>query len=272
MPIAQSSLSLRTAPNEPKGSAIARLGGSRLQNQHNSMRYIRLALIFLAVAPVAPAQDEVIVLSPFVVSAAGETGKPPIVVKKRGDFLLLQISLVNDTREPERRRDEVYTTLATMVRNIPKGSRIELFTEEFTLSTSHFQIPLVDVAQKRDTSTVTLYAKIPLSESDDVGQLGDALRKFVRSIKPDGRTEVFSGDLGLSIRNPEKYRYEVIDAIAADVKRLRSAFGDGFEIVVRGLDSRLQWQRSSVSEVELYLPFTYEVFPVGTKKVISTQE
>jgi len=235
------------------------------------MNCIRLALIFIASATFALAQDEVIVLSPFVVSSSRDMGKPPIVVKKRGDFLLLEISLVNDTREPEKRRDEVYATLATMVRGIPQNSRIELFTREFTLSPSNYQIPLVDVAEKRDTSSVTLYAKIPLSESDNVGPLADALRMFVRSIKPDGRTEVFHGDLGLSIRNPEKYRYEVINAIATDVKRLREAFGDGFEIVVRGLDSRLTWERSSVSEVELFLPFSYEVFPVRSGKVIGIE-
>ncbi|ACB73644.1 hypothetical protein [Opitutus terrae] len=230
---------------------------------------IALVAILLCLALTARAQDEVIVLSPFEISSARATEKPPIVVKKRADYLLLQISLVNDTREPERRRDEVYATLSGMVTGVPRGSKIELFTEEFTLNPGHYQIPLNDVSEKRDTSRVTLYAKIPLSESDDVGALAEALRSFVRSIRGDGRTEVFTGDLGLSIRNPERYRYDVIQAIAADVKRLREMFGEGFEIVVKGLDARLKWERSSVSEVELYLPFAYEVFPIRGSTVIT---
>lgn len=216
----------------------------------------------LGLGAIAQAQDEVILLSPFEVSSTTATGKPPIVVKKRADFLLLQISLVNDTREPEQRREEVYSTLKAMVGDVPKGAKIELFTEEFTLTRESFQIPLVDVTEKRDTSRVTLYAKIPLTDADDVGGLSQTLRSYVRSIKGEGRTEVFAGDLGLSIRNPERYRYEVVQAVAADVKKLREAFGDAFEIVVTGLDRRLMWQRASISEVELYLPFAYEVFPV----------
>ena len=213
------------------------------------------------------AQDEALVLSPFTVSSDKASTKPPVVLKRRADFLLLQITIVNDTREEEKRRDEVYATLRGMIAGIPKDSKIELFTEEFTLSPTHYQLPLVEVADKRDTTNVTLFAKVPLVESDDAGVLADKLRVFVRSVKVQGRTEVFTGDIGLSIRNPEKYRYEVVQAIAADVKKLREAFGDSFEIIVKGLDARLQWQRSSVSEVELFLPFKYELFPVKMSKI-----
>ncbi len=215
----------------------------------------------------AHASDEVLVLSPFEISSARATEKPPIVIKKRADFLLLEITLVNDTREPERRRDEVYSTLKAMVAQVPAAARIELFTEEFTLTAQNYQIPLAEAQDKRDTSRVTLYAKIPLADSDDVGALSATLRGYVRSIKGDGRTEVFTGDLGLSIKNPERYRYEVVQAIANDVKRLREMFGDGFEITVKGLDARLKWERASISEVELFLPFSYDVFPIKGGKI-----
>jgi hypothetical protein len=94
----------------------------------------------------------------------------------------------------------------------------------------------------------------------------------VRSIRGDGRTEIFTGNLGLSIRNPEKYRYEVVQAVAEDVKKLREAFGDTFEIVVSGLDARLKWERSSVSEIELFLPYRYEVFPSKVSKAIGLEK
>jgi hypothetical protein len=231
-----------------------------------------VALLCTLCFAICQAQEELILLDAFEVSSAKADSKPPIVVKKRADFLLLEVTLVNDTREPERRRDEVYTTLRSYVSSIPKGSKIELFTEGFTLTTAHFQIPLVDIAEKRDTSRVTLYAKVPLSESDDVGALSDILRQFVRSIRGDGRTEIFTGNLGLSIRNPEKYRYEVVQAVAEDVKKLREAFGDTFEIVVSGLDARLKWERSSVSEIELFLPYRYEVFPSKVSKAIGLEK
>lgn len=230
------------------------------------------ALVLLVLCGFACAQDEVIVLSPWEVSSATTTAKPPIVIKKRADFLLLEISLVNDAREPELRRDEVYTTLRSMIGGVPKASNIELFTEEFTLTTNHYQIPLREMFERGYNSRGTLYAKVPLSESDDVDSLADTLRSYVKTIKGDGHTKIFAGNLGLSIRNPEKYRYDVIQAIATDVKKLRDMFGDGFEIVVKGLDTRLKWERSSISEVELYLPFRYEVFPIKAGKVLPVEK
>jgi len=231
------------------------------------MRKYTLLLLFLGLCGAALAQDEAIVLSPFTVSSDKASTKPPVVLRRRADFLLLQITIVNDTREEEKRRDEVYATLRGMIAGIPADSKIELFTEEFTLTATHFQIPLVDVADKRDASNVTLFAKVPLAEGDDAGVLAERLRRFVRSVKVEGRTEVFTGDIGLIIMIPEKYRYVVVEAIAADVKKLRAAFGDTFEIVVKGLDERLQWQRAGVAEVELFLPFKYELFPVKMPKV-----
>jgi len=233
-------------------------------------KYIIL-LLLLVLCRTAYAQDEAIVLSPFEISSSKANGKPPVVLKRQADYLLLELTLANDTREEEKRRDEVYETLRGMVTSIPAGSKVELFTEEFTLTSTRFQIPLADIEKKRDASSVTLYAKVPLAVGDDAGVLSDKLRAFVRSVKVQGRTEVFTGDIGLSIKNPEKYRYEVIQAIAADVKKLRDAFGDSFEITVEGLDGRLQWRRSSISEVELFLPFKYEVFPVKMAQVQSTK-
>jgi len=192
--------------------------------------------------------------------------------KKRADFLLLQITLVNDSREEDRRKEEIFATLKDMLNQVPTASKIELFTEEFTLNKSHYQIPLVDLQDKRDTSRTSLYAKVPLVENDDVGKLAEVLRSYVSHAKGVGRTEIFTGNLGVSIIQPEKYRYEVLQAVAADVKRIKETFGDAFEVIVTGLDSRLIFQRSSISEVELYLPIGYEVFPLKGSKIMMRKE
>jgi hypothetical protein len=231
-----------------------------------------IALALLVGCGFAHAQNDVIISSPFEISSAKTTTEPPIVVKKRADFLLVAISLTNDTQEPEHRRDEVYTTLRSMISGVPKDSRIELFTETAALTADNYRISLTSVSGRVYVSGASLYARIPLGESDDAGSRADTLNSFAKSIKGEGRTAVAVGALGLVVMNPEKYRYDVIQAIAVDVKKLREMFGDGFEIVVKGLDTRLQWQRSSVSEVEFYLPFKYEVFPVKSAKVLPLEK
>lgn len=240
--------------------------------KNDPMTKSSFALALLVGCGFAHAQNDVIIASPFEISSAKTTAEPPIVVKKRADFLLLAISLTNDTQEPEHRRDEVYITLRSMISGVPKASGIELLTDDNVLTADNYNIPLTPLAGRIYVSRVALYARVPLGESDDVGSVAEMLHAFAKSIKGAGRTEVAIGALGMGIRNPEKYRYDVIQAIAADVKKLRDMFGDGFEIVVKGLDTRLQWQRSSVSEVEFYLPFKYEVYPVKSGKVLPLEK
>ena len=66
------------------------------------MKSLTRVCFFLCLWGAAQAQDEAIVLSPFTVSSDKASTKPPVVLKRRADFLLLEISLVNDTREEER--------------------------------------------------------------------------------------------------------------------------------------------------------------------------
>jgi hypothetical protein len=227
-----------------------------------------LAIITLSLSVRLFADEEVVLLSPFVVASATDKGYPPITVKKTGDYLLLDIQLTNDTRDPERRRAEVYDTIKSILQASTDIPKMEISTAEMVLNTQNYQVRLQDAQAKADTSTVELYLKLPLTASDDVGALTNRLRQFAQKIRIVGRTEVFAGEIGISVKNPERFRYEVISKVAEDVKKMKELFGDSFEIVVKGLDQRLKWQRSSISELEFYIPYTYEVFPVKGSKML----
>jgi hypothetical protein len=83
---------------------------------------------------------------------------------------------------------------------------------------------------------------------------------FVRDAKMVGRTSIEpSGDVALSVVNPERYRGEIIAALALTVKDLRGAFGEKCSMNLGDFAGRLQWQRSDVSELTLYLPYTLTV-------------
>jgi len=57
----------------------------------------------------------------------------------------------------------------------------------------------------------------------------------------------------VSLIGSERYRLQILRPIADEVARLRGAFGWACHISVRGLGNRLQWQRSGVAELTLYL-------------------
>jgi hypothetical protein len=123
-----------------------------------------------------------------------------------------------------------------------------------------YQIPLTDDGSRDDASRATIFVKLALTPQTDVAQAITTLESFISDAKMTGRTTLDSeGDVALSVINPERYRAEVIAAIAHSVRDLRTALGDRCRINVGDFSRRLQWQRSEVSELTLYLPYDLRV-------------
>lgn len=221
-------------------------------------RLLLLALLFGA-ASLRAQSDEVIVLSPFEVTRTESL--PPIMIRKTADFLLLQVQVVNDTRDADKRREEIYATIKGIVAAAAKVKSLEISTREMTLTLQNYQVRLDEHSSKADTSTVELLFRLPLAPTDDVAGLTAQLRAFTGQVQVVGRSEVFPGEIGISVKTPERFRYEVIGHIAEDVGKVRQLFGGSFDLLVKGLDQRLQWRRVSISELEIYLPYSYEVLP-----------
>lgn len=219
---------------------------------------IVLALLFTARAG---AQEEVILLQPFTVATEKQEVLPPITIRKTGDYLLLQVRIVNDTRDPDKRRAELYDTIKGIITAKDRVHLLEISTREMVLTQQNYAVRLSNEQAKADTSSVELLFRLPLSPSDDVGALTKQLREFSQATSGIGRTEIFPGEIGISVKNPERFRYELIGRIAEDVKKTKNLFGESFEIIVNGLDQRLKWRRTSTSELEFYLAYSYSVLP-----------
>ncbi len=69
------------------------------------------------------------------------------------------------------------------------------------------------------------------------------------------------GEVGLSLLNPEQYRYELLGKIADDVKQAAKIFANNYS--VSGIDTKMLIRRISVTEVELYLHYRVIILPQG---------
>ena len=190
---------------------------------------------------------------------------PAVVIRKRADFLLQSVELTNDTRDAKARENELYQTLRGLVTAAAKTPGLSLAWQNgflMPITERDYQIPLQPDDDRDDASRVVLYIKYALTPQSDVPRAVKTLADFVGNAKMAGRSSIEPlGDVALSIVNPERYRPEVVQAIAASVKDLQQAFGPACKVRV-GLgdfSNRLQWQRSDVSELTLYLPYRLSV-------------
>jgi hypothetical protein len=188
---------------------------------------------------------------------------PAVTIRKRADFLLQAVNIENDTREARNRKDETYQTLRGMVQAAARMPGLSLALQKGyleTLDDANYQIPLEDDGDRDDTSSATVFVKLALTPSSDVGKSVRTIEEFIKTSRLVGRTTVEgAGAVALSVVNPERYRGEVISAIATSVKSMRTTFGDRCKIHLGDLSRRLQWQRTDVSDLTLFLPYEMTV-------------
>ena len=132
------------------------------------------------------------------------------------------------------------------------------FLEPINLDDESLQ--LLEDRQRTDTNYIDVYAKVALRpDRSSKAQIAD-LREFISGARKAGRTEILPlGDIGLSIVGPEQYRYQIIEKIAAENTKIGQAMSASCEITIGGLEGRVQWERTGVSDLTLFIPYGLEV-------------
>jgi hypothetical protein len=233
------------------------------------MSRILLAVLLSAAAGGAAAQDdgpsqlEAIVVTGTRISSDDYSGTPAVTIERRADFLVLPVELANDTREAAGRRKELHETLRNMVADAARQPGMSLaYGDDFLIPVTpgNHELPLQTRGSRPDTNEVSIYVKQALGANDDVNSAIARLEAFVDKARVVGRTVAEPEDeVALSIVNPERYRYEILAAIAADARKLQAAIGIACKATFSGLSSRVAWQRSDVAELTLYLPYKVEL-------------
>jgi hypothetical protein len=260
------------------------------------MRTLRtlLPLLALLVAPLAlTAQDEEIyLLSPFEVTSedyegyqstdtlagtrlrtdlrdiasplSGYSSPPSVTLRKRADFITLRLHLVNDSRLSELRLTEIRATVRKMLERAAKDGRIALQYPRGTITMDNFHVNPEQWGN--DTAAFDVFIAMPLGEKDSAEQLTEALIAFAKELEVEGRTLIEVGKPGLSIKNPERFRGELLAAIFSDLDAVRAAFGPDTRFTCNGLNLCMNVSAVSADEVKLVLPYEYTILSPGFRK------
>lgn len=237
------------------------------------IRIFALSWAAFIVASIGPACAQEV-----VVSGAWRAGAPPpnpnavpvtqlpsvIGLRRPADFVIQAVRVVGDTRDETTRRRELCATVLTTIRaarqaGIDVASGQDLL-EPLTEAT-HCLLPMSG-AGRPDTDQVTFLLKVPVIPGVTLVSAAERIAAFVKQVLPSGRTSIeISGGPALSVVNPDQYRGQIIDLIAADAAATRARFGPGNGVQVTGLDRAVQWRRTGPTEVMLYLPGGYTIVP-----------
>lgn len=218
---------------------------------------IKLILLTFSLSSFAQEQGLEIVVTGSRITDYDEM--PAVTIKKDADFLVQEIRLINDSRSPELRKTEIIESINNLLISSKKIKGIELSYGEGFLTPVNLNddsLQLIESRKRVDTNYVDIFVKVALNKKRSSKEQIAELRSFISNAKPVSRTEIeIEGDIGLTIVDPEQYRYSILKKINAENSKVKSIVGGSCEIKIMGLESRVMWERSSISELTLYIPY-----------------
>ncbi|WP_296611166.1 TonB-dependent receptor [Sphingomonas sp.] len=188
--------------------------------------------------------------------------RPIITLKRSADYIVRSVKLIGDARDATVRMNDINATLRNMIATAPKAG-VELALGDYVvepLTEANYRNLAYASDGRPDTSMTTFLVKVKLVPDMDIPAAKTKIDRFIDSVAKVGRsTLATTGEPTLSVVNPDQYRGQIADLIAADAAKMSAKFGPAYGVEVTGLDRPVEWARASPLEVFLYLPSTYIV-------------
>ena len=231
-------------------------------------RWVLLSLILMPAPTLAqdPGMNEIIVTGSRRSQDDFDQSRPAIGLRRTADFAVMYVTIAGDTRDIERRREEIFTMVRGAIEQAQR-SGVELATGDFIIEPltidNYRNLPMSNDGRP-DTDRVTFLVKTRLAADTDGASAVERIDRFVRAVPAVGRAEIRrTGQLTLSVVAPDQYRDRILELVAADSQAAAARFGPGYAVEARGLDRPVEWMRASLTDVFLYVPYNIVVRPAG---------
>lgn len=214
----------------------------------------------------AMGQQEIVVTGARREAEGYDASIPAVGLRRVADYAVQEVLVVGDTRDQVKRRAEIFDMIRGAIALAAKRPGIDLATGEMVvepLTLSNYKsLPLTNDGRP-DTDRATFLVKTKLGPGVDAKAALDRIAAFIKEVPTVGRAEMKENDdLTLSVVNPDQYRGQIVDLVAADARATAAKLGPDYGVDAKGLDRPVEWSRASLTEVFLYVPYTYSVVPV----------
>jgi hypothetical protein len=193
---------------------------------------------------------------------------PHVTLAQRADHLVTRVEVVCDTRDTEKRRDELRQTLRAMIAEARGSKSISLSVGEDILT--DFDEKMLDKVISPDSKVDTSYARVvirtELTQDDTFDAATQRIRDFVARTTKVGRTEILiNQQFNLGLVAPERYRAALVAKIAADAKDTAALFGTGYDATIENLQHTIEWYQTGPLDLALFIPYRMTVAPHGAR-------
>ena len=230
-------------------------------------RTVAIALAMILIQP-ASAQDlgqqEVVVTASRIEQDNYQRDMPAVGLRRTADFLVQEVVIRGDTRDPKQRALEIRQLLQKAVQLASKQG-VQLAFGDYILTPLTManldEITLTN-DNRPDSQKIEFLVKAPLGGKESGTTAEKRIEDYVEAVPEVGRAQMdMSGESSLSIIGPDNYRVQIADKVMEDARALSAKMGSDFAVTIEGLNMPVLWTRAGPSEVMLYIPYKLVIVP-----------
>ncbi|MBO9602673.1 MAG: TonB-dependent receptor [Novosphingobium sp.] len=190
---------------------------------------------------------------------------PSVGLRRTADFLIQEVKVSGDTRDDKQRSQEIHAMIEQALRLADKHG-VELAFGDFVVQpltlTNYKDLTLTDDRSRPDSQFVTFLVKAPLGDKQSASEAEKRIAGFISAVPEVGRAQMDKqDDVSFSVVAPDAYRDAIASKITEDARQMAAKLGDGYAVQIEGLNMPVQWSRSGLSEVFLYIPYKLTILP-----------
>lgn len=229
-------------------------------------RCLPLALLMMTSSALAQdlASQEIMVTAQRAQQDDYQRDMPAVGLRRTADFLVQEVVIRGDTRDPKQRAAEIRQMLQKAIQLADKHG-VELAFGDYILTQLTLQnldeITLTN-DNRPDSQKIAFLVKASLAGKENGTAAEKRIEDYVEAVPEVGRAQMdMSDDPSLSIVGPDKYRAQIADKVMEDARALSAKMGPDYAVTIEGLNMPVLWTRAGLSEVLLYIPYKFTIVP-----------
>lgn len=190
---------------------------------------------------------------------------PNVTLRIPADFVLFEASFINSDLEAKARKDDLNQAFNIVLQNDRARDDIELSIgdseQAYPIESATFDEIYSPYGQR---SSFDLAMRVDVRKGDTYDDVRARAEAFIDSVPEFGRVQSYIDDEQyIGLRNPDRYRPDLIAAIAKDVDTMSQAF-EASEVTVYGLEKRTITQPTGALSLDVFIP--YDLTIVSARK------
>lgn len=208
--------------------------------------------------------QEVVVTGQRIEQDGYQRDMPAVGLRKTADFLVQEVVIRGDTRDPKQRTVEIRQMLRNAIQLAGKHG-VQLAFGDYILTplTLHNAEEVTLTNDNRpDSQKLQFLVKAPLKGTETGASAQKRIGDYIEAVPEVGQAQMDeSDDASLSIVGPDQYRPQIADKVMEDARSLGEKMGAEYAVTIEGLNMPVLWTRAGPSEVMLYIPYKLVIVP-----------